>query len=73
MASKQPIKGGHCCVKLDGLWTVLFSTAHPPHFLENILHILHILYISAQCQVFREQVKTTKIFLQCTFLGGVQY
>ena len=53
MMGKQPIMGGHCYVMLGGLWTN--SIAQFPTFLEDILHILHILYIFVQCQVLRKQ------------------
>ena len=38
---KQPMRVA-AAVMLDGLQTVLYSIAH---FLENIPHILHILYV----------------------------
>ena len=39
--SKQPIKGGHCYVMLNGLWTVLYSIpyvfgGHPTHFTMSV-------------------------------------
>ena len=45
MASKQLLIGGHCNVMLNGLMDCHTPLLNPLHFLENIVHILYVLYI----------------------------